>query len=121
MYSELLLDHFEHPRCVGPLADCGAHARERNPVCGDVLEFYLKAEEQELSVAFRAEGCVPVLAVGSLVADWADGRSLQEARQMDAKFLSAMVGPLPSSKKHAISLAVRTFKRALSELNDVQK
>ena len=35
MYSSQVLDHFEHPRNAGTIADADASARIENPACGD--------------------------------------------------------------------------------------
>jgi nitrogen fixation protein NifU and related proteins len=37
MYSAELLDHFEHPRNAGELADATTRRRIENPACGDIL------------------------------------------------------------------------------------
>ena len=44
MYSLQLLDHFEHPRNAGELADADARVRVENPACGDILELAVKVE-----------------------------------------------------------------------------
>ena len=44
MYSPQLLDHFEHPRNAGELADADARVRVENPACGDILELAVKVE-----------------------------------------------------------------------------
>ncbi len=120
MYSETLLDHFDNPRYVGPLEHYQGYARRTNPVCGDTLELWAENRDH-LRLAFRASGCVPVLAVGSLLAEYCNGRSLEEVRRIDRTLLQELVGPLPRSKKHAVSLAVRTLEEALKSLNGTQE
>lgn len=120
MYSQQVLEHFDSPRHLGPLPVYGGYARKTNPVCGDILEFWAHCDQGEVTVAFRASGCVPVLAIGSLVADYCQGRSMEEVRQIDRNFLGDLIGPLPRSKKHAISLAVRTLEETLRNLNESQ-
>ena len=44
MYSAQVLDHFEHPRNAGTIADADASARIENPACGDILELTLKID-----------------------------------------------------------------------------
>ncbi|GAG65657.1 unnamed protein product, partial [marine sediment metagenome] len=42
-YSEKVLDHFRNPRNVGKLeGEDIAVGRVGNPVCGDLMEFYIK-------------------------------------------------------------------------------
>ena len=42
MYSAQVLEHFEHPRNAGTVADADASVRVENPACGDVLELTVK-------------------------------------------------------------------------------
>jgi hypothetical protein len=42
MYSAEVLDHFEHPRNAGVVADADAEVQIENPACGDVLKLTLK-------------------------------------------------------------------------------
>ena len=44
-YSEKVMDHFNHPRNVGELADANGVGKVGNPVCGDVMKMYLKIEQ----------------------------------------------------------------------------
>ena len=44
MYSPRLLDHFEHPRNAGALAEADARVRVENPACGDIVELAVKVE-----------------------------------------------------------------------------
>ena len=56
MYSAQVLDHFEHPRNVGELADATAVAQMENPACGDVMKLWLRVEERLIvEVRFRAK------------------------------------------------------------------
>ncbi|MCJ2539999.1 MAG: iron-sulfur cluster assembly scaffold protein, partial [Candidatus Thermoplasmatota archaeon] len=45
-YSEKTLDHFRTPRTVGTLeGDNVAIGRVGNPVCGDLMEIYIRVED----------------------------------------------------------------------------
>jgi NifU-like protein involved in Fe-S cluster formation len=79
MYSPQLLDHFEHPRNAGELTNPDAHVRVENPVCGDILELFAKVREGIITeVRFKAKGCVPAMACGSVITAMAKGKSLAE-------------------------------------------
>ena len=83
MYSSQVLDHFEHPRNSGTLADADASARIENPACGDVLELTVKIAEGRIAeIRFRAKGCVAAMACGSAVTELVSGKTVEEARKL---------------------------------------
>ena len=49
-YSEKTLDHFRNPRNVGMLeGDDVAVGRVGNPVCGDIMEMYLRIKDDRIA------------------------------------------------------------------------
>ena len=48
MYSELLLDHFHHPRNVGEIAEATAVVEASNPVCGDLMKLWAVARDGKI-------------------------------------------------------------------------
>ena len=47
-YSEIVLDHFEHPRNNGVLEGANAVGYMTNPVCGDALVLMLRIEGERI-------------------------------------------------------------------------
>jgi nitrogen fixation protein NifU and related proteins len=45
VFSELLLDHFRHPRNAGELPGATVIVEVTNPVCGDVLRLAARVED----------------------------------------------------------------------------
>ena len=114
MYSAKLLDHFEHPRHAGTLADATHTATVENLACGDVMELSLRVEgERIVEVAFKAKGCVPAMACASAVTDWLRGKSVNAARSLTREDLLAEVGSVPPASGHALDLAMDAVKAAL--------
>jgi nitrogen fixation protein NifU and related proteins len=114
MYSPQLLDHFEHPRNAGELAHADAHVRVENPVCGDILELFAKIHEGILSeVQFKAKGCVPAMACGSLITEMAKGKSLAEAGAISRDEVVKAIGGLPPASGHAAQMAVDGLRALL--------
>ena len=59
-YSEKVLDHFRNPRNVGTLeGDDVAYGRVGNPTCGDIMEIYIKIDDDDkiTDAKFRTFGC----------------------------------------------------------------
>ena len=62
-YSEKTLDHFRNPRNVGTLeGDDVAVGRVGNPVCGDIMEMYLRVKDDRITISSsRRSAAVPRL------------------------------------------------------------
>ena len=115
MYAPELIDHFEHPRNAGELADATATRRIENPACGDVLELALKLDGDRIEqLRFRAKGCVPAMACASAITELAKGKSVAEARAISRQDVIRAVGSLPPASGHAADLALETLLAVLS-------
>lgn len=118
MYSSQVLDHFEHPRNAGVVADADAMAQLANPVCGDVLKFTLKVSGERIEeIRFQAKGCVCSMACGSALSELVRGRTVREARAVLREDVVAAVGGLPQASAHAAYLAMDTLAAALKQLD----
>ncbi len=117
MYSPQVLEHLDNPRNVGELTDASAHGTATNPVCGDLLHLYLKVDDARITAAsFQAQACPPCLAAASVLTEMLNGLTLDEARQLKAKDLSAALGGLPRNKEHCAVLAIDALRAALAEI-----
>lgn len=117
MYSPQLLDHFEHPRNVGELAQASAVAQLENPACGDILRLSVRISDGRIAdVAYRAKGCVPAIACGSLLTEMLRGRTLDEARALTREQLAEAIGGLPQASSHAAQLAMDALLAVLKQL-----
>jgi nitrogen fixation NifU-like protein len=121
MYSERLLDHFEHPRNAGQVDNPDVIIKRENPVCGDVLELSMRCTDGRVAeIRFRAKGCVPAMACGSAMTELALGRSLTGAGAITTEDLVAQVGGLPSASSHAAQLAIDALSAALARLSSTR-
>ena len=117
MYSPQVLDHFEHPRNAGTVADADATARIENPACGDVLELTVNiAEGRVAEIRFRAKGCVAAMACGSAVTELVSGRTVDEAKKLSRDELVSAVGGLPAASTHASHLAMDVLEAVLGKI-----
>ena len=110
MYSAQVLEHFEHPRNAGIAGPPNVIAQLENPVCGDVLSLSARiVGGRIMEIRFKAKGCVPVMACGSALTEWATGRALNEARAVSKEILIQNLGGLPPASGHAAQLAIETL------------
>ena len=118
MYSPEVLDHFEHPRNAGEVADATAVIEQDNPVCGDVLKLSARIENGRIAeIRFLAKGCVPAMACGSLVTTLAQGKTLVELQAITAESIAAEIGGLPEASTHAAQLAADTLRSLVAQQN----
>lgn len=84
MYSEQVMDHFSDPRNVGTIEDADGIGEVGNPVCGDMMTFYIKVEDEEIAdVKYKTFGCVAAIAVSSKVSEMTKGKSLKRSQGTD--------------------------------------
>ena len=83
IYSEKVMDHFQNPRNVGTMEDADGIGQVGNPVCGDMMTFYVKVEDNHIAdVRFQTFGCGAAIAVSSMVSKMAIGKTVEEALQI---------------------------------------
>ena len=117
MFSPAVLDHFEHPRNAGTLADATVQVEVTNPVCGDILQLAARVEDGRFAeIRFLCRGCTTSIACASLLTEKLQHRSLNEARQTTAQTLSEELGTLPSATFHGAQLAIDALYALLKRL-----
>lgn len=117
MYSQQVLDHFEHPRNAGDLPGATTVVDATNPVCGDILRLAVRVENGKVAEArFKAQGCVTAMACASWVAEWMVGRSVGELRRLTAGEIAAGLGGLAEATMHGAVLACDGVKMVADRL-----
>ena len=107
MYSERLLDHFQHPRNAGDLPDADVRVEVSNPICGDIMRLTATVGRGRLAtVGYLTRGCTASIAVGSALTELIQGRTSAEARTITKEQVEEAVGGLSNESKHAAVLAV---------------
>ena len=119
MYSAKLLDHFENPRNAGIVAAPDASVQLENPACGDILQLTMKIAGGRIAeIQFRAKGCVPAMACGSLLTELVRGKTTEEARRLSREDLVKAIGGLPEASGHASHLAIDALRAALKTVKN---
>jgi nitrogen fixation protein NifU and related proteins len=114
-YSDIVLDHAEHPRNQGVLEDANARGYQMNPVCGDVLSLMLRIEDGRIAEArFMTEGCTASVATSSIITEMVTGLTLEEADELTHEDIDEAVGGLPASKLHSAALVIGALKQAIA-------
>jgi nitrogen fixation NifU-like protein len=121
-YSEKVMDHFMNPRNVGEIPDADGVGNEGNPVCGDMMTFYIKVDDDRLSdVKFKTFGCGAAIAVSSMVSEMAKGKTLEEAKKLTNADVAAELDGLPKNKLHCSNLGADALHRAIEDYEAKKK
>ncbi len=122
-YSEKVLDHFRNPRNVGTLeGDDVAVGRVGNPVCGDLMEFYIKVKNNRITdIKFKTFGCGSAIATASMITELAKGKTLNEALKITRQDVADELDGLPPIKMHCSNLAADALKDAIKNYTEKQK
>ncbi|MDJ0927785.1 MAG: iron-sulfur cluster assembly scaffold protein [Gammaproteobacteria bacterium] len=99
-YSPLVLEHFDHPRNVGPLPPGeGAILRGAAGAAdqGQVICFEIRTESGRIeAAAFQALACPEVIAACSLVTEHLQGQALETLGGVTAASLAERLGASPA-------------------------
>jgi nitrogen fixation NifU-like protein len=122
IYSEKVMDHFMHPRNVGEIENPDGVGEEGNPVCGDMMTFYIKVKDNLLEdVKFKTFGCGAAIAVSSMVSEMAKGKSLEEALKITPALVAAELEGLPKNQYHCSNLGAQALHKAIEDYQNKQK
>ena len=115
-YSDKVLDHFRHPRNTGTLkGEDVARGRVGNPVCGDLMEIYIKVRDERIEdIKFKTFGCGSAVATASMVTELAKGKSLTEASRITRQDVANELDGLPPVKMHCSNLAADALHDAIN-------
>lgn len=114
-YSEKTLDHFRNPRNVGTLeGDDVAIGRVGNPVCGDLMEIYIRIEDDIIKdIRFQTFGCGSAVATSSMITELVRGMSLDDALKVTRSDVADALDGLPPIKMHCSNLAADALHDAI--------
>jgi nitrogen fixation protein NifU and related proteins len=121
MYSDVVQDHFEHPRNVGMLEHADAEAEVMNPACGDIMRLYLQIDGERIVAAkFQTQGCPAAIAAGSMTTEMLVGLTLEEASGFKQDAVNEALGGLPPQKVHSSVLVEDAVQAAMADYRQRQ-
>ncbi len=123
LYGDKIMEHFMNPRNVGEIEDADGIGEEGNPVCGDLMTFYIKVKDNRLEdVKYKTFGCGAAIAVSSMVSEMAKGKTLEEAMKITPQLVADVLGGLPKNKFHCSNLGAQALHKAVQDyLSKMQK
>ena len=122
IYSEKVMDHFQNPRNVGTIEEADGVGKVGNPVCGDMMEFYIKVKDNRIDdVKFKTFGCGAAIAVSSMVSEMAKGKTLEEAMTITNDDVAEELDGLPKNKLHCSNLGADALHKAIENYREKEQ
>jgi nitrogen fixation NifU-like protein len=119
MYSEKVMEHFQNPRNVGVIEDADGIGKVGNPVCGDMMSFYIKVKDNRIvEIKFQTFGCGAAIAVSSMVSEMGMGKTLEEALKITNNSVAEELGGLPKNKLHCSNLGADALHKAIENYRE---
>jgi len=116
LYSEKVMDHFQNPRNVGEMESPDGIGHVGNPVCGDIMELYIKVKDDIIIDAkFKTFGCGAAIATSSMVTEMVKGKTIEEALKISNKTVAEALDGLPPIKMHCSALAEEALRLAIED------
>jgi len=122
VYSKKVMDHFTNPRNVGVIENPDGYGKVGNPVCGDLMEMYIKVENDVIKdIKFKTFGCGSAIATSSMVTELAMGKTVDEALKITRNDVANELEGLPPQKMHCSNLAADALHEAIKDYKNKKK
>ncbi|MFZ7125383.1 MAG: iron-sulfur cluster assembly scaffold protein [Desulfobacterales bacterium] len=114
-YGELGFQRWRKPLYRGVIDNADGHGRLTGS-CGDTMQIYLKFENGRVSDAsFMTDGCGGSTVCGSLAAELAFGKTVDELMEVTGDTILEILGRFPEEDRHCAFLAAQTVQEALCD------
>ena len=119
LYSDIVMDHFMHPRNVGEIENPDGVGQVGNAKCGDIMKMYLKIRDNVIQdVKFETFGCGRAIASSSMATEMIKGKTIDQALAVTNRQVVDALGGLPAHKLHCSVLAEESIKSAIKDYYD---
>ena len=108
------MKHFMNPKNVGVIENADGYGKVGNPVCGDLMEIYIKVEDEMITdIKFKTFGCGSAIATSSMVTELAKGKHVDEAIKITRNDVA--------EKMHCSNLAADALQAAIKDYKNKKK
>ena len=121
LYSDKVMDHFQHPRNVGKMDDADGVGEVGNAKCGDIMRMYIKVDRDTQTITdvkFNTFGCGSAIATSSMATELIKGKPISEALTLSNKAVVEALDGLPAQKIHCSVLAEEAVRAAIRDYYD---
>jgi nitrogen fixation NifU-like protein len=93
IYKEIILDYYRNPRNKGKMENPDFTGKDSNPLCGDVVQFQLKFEDNKVKdVKFEGEGCAISQASASMLTEMVMGKDIEQVSKISKEDILEALG-----------------------------
>ena len=126
LYSDILLDHFRHPRNYGSLDAPDISNEQFNPLCGDRIRLELRLERSVQAegrfvvaeVRFKGDACAISTAAASLLTEMVLGEDIKSLADLpDAQLISALASDIKPARLQCARLPLQALREGLQAYN----
>ena len=119
LYSDKVMDHFQHPRNVGKIDDADGIGEVGNAKCGDIMRMYIKVKDGVITdCKFNTFGCGSAIATSSMATELIKGKPISEALELSNKAVVEALDSLHAHKIHCSVLAEEAVRAAVKDYYD---
>ena len=119
LYSDKVMDHFQHPRNVGKIDDADGNGEVGNAKCVDIMRMYIKVKDDVITdCKFNTFGCGSAIATSSMATELIKGKPISEALELSNKAVVEALDGLPAHKIHCSVLAEEAVRAAVKDYYD---
>ena len=119
LYSDKVMDHFQHPRNVGKMDDADGIGEVGNAKCGDIMRMYIKVKDGIITdCKFNTFGCGSAIATSSMATELIKGKPVEDALKLSNQAVVEALDGLPAHKIHCSVLAEEAVQAAVKDYCD---
>jgi nitrogen fixation protein NifU and related proteins len=116
LYSDILLDHFRHPRNYGDLTAPDISYETLNPLCGDRVRIQVRLNDSIVEEArFKGDGCAISLAAASILTELIHGLRIDELSSCsDDRLIAALESDIKPTRIACALLPLEALRAGLN-------
>lgn len=117
LYSDVLLDHFRHPRNYGSLDAPDISNEQFNPLCGDRIRLEIKLEQSIVCEArFKGDACAICTAAASLLTELIIGKDIEAlAHVTGEQLVAALESDIKPARLQCVLLPLQALREGLTQ------
>jgi len=121
LYSDILLDHFRHPRNYGSLDAPDISNEQFNPLCGDRIRIELKLKQSVVNAArFKGDACAICTAAASLLTELVLGEEIERLANInDERLISTLESDIKPARLQCALLPLQALREGLKDYKHV--